>query len=447
MSHLGVGVAGASGLYEAYKRDPKLGDLEKKLGEAGISIDGMNPNRIGTLASAVYGSDGDLRKQAKNLLGLKGADALTPAESKALNEKLAAKNEDELRKIVLALTNTHDLTKDQGQAQRDIEAQMNAAMQDLVKNLIPLTLTIKEGIVELVDVVSLGNSSWARNQKKASDKDRTNNLSGQALDDEIQSVRTSIADYAKKSHEGRPEDREYEILNKPKNDENIARLEAQREAQKNGTYVNPNDGDAGPSRMGPQAPVKARSGMKLSDEQLAYLLDTDRQLGATPGTSAAQIQVESGNDPNAVSSKGAWGLSQLIPSTKRSIEKRLGHKIITPSDQLEAHRYAMKENLREFGNLPDALRAYNGGWNPLTWGNKETAAYVGKINSARDMMPADAKVPGGINPGSRQFEKQQVEVSSNSNIFLFDGVSGKMLNNVAIQTHNRLPSYSGSAVQ
>jgi hypothetical protein len=39
----------------------------------------------------------------------------------------------------------------------------------------------------------------------------------------------------------------------------------------------------------------------------------------------------------------------------------------------------MKENMGRFGNVPDALRAYNGGWNTAKWGNPETAAYAAKV--------------------------------------------------------------------
>src|SRR3990167_6279824 len=39
----------------------------------------------------------------------------------------------------------------------------------------------------------------------------------------------------------------------------------------------------------------------------------------------------------------------------------------------------MGENLRKFGNVPDALRAYNSGWEPAKWSNTETVDYVQKI--------------------------------------------------------------------
>lgn len=132
--------------------------------------------------------------------------------------------------------------------------------------------------------------------------------------------------------------------------------------------------------------VPARRGMKLTAEETAYLAETDKLIQAPSGTSAAQIQTESGNDPDAVSPKGARGLAQLMPDTQRELERRMGRKIVTRMDQLEGHRLLMQENVRAFGNLPDALRAYNAGPRRSKWANPETAAYVGKVEATRRKM-------------------------------------------------------------
>ena len=443
MSHMGVGVGGSAGLYMAYQKDHKLGDLEGKLAAANISTDGMNPNRIGTLANAAYGDRAALARQSKDLLGLKDSDALSGMESGRLKAAMSGGSDDDLRKIVLELSNTHDLTKDEGERQRKVQADMNIAMQTLVKGLIPLTLQIKEGIVELVNVVSFGNSSWAREQKALGDKAKDNDLSGTALDDAISGLDVKIADHEKiRKNFGQKGGEEQYALDKARR----ASLVAQRSAQENNRWDNPNNAGEGGSRMdgGSPTPNKARPGMKLTDAELNYLLETDRLTGAKPGTSAAQIQVESGNDPEAVSPAGAWGLAQLMPDTKKEVERRVKHPIVGRGDQLEAHRILMQENVAKWGNITDAQRAYNGGWTPSKWGNPETSNYAGKINATRDMMPADAKVPGGFNLGSKRFEKQEVEVTSNSNVFLFNGLDGKSIGNTAVQTHNRLPSYAGS---
>lgn len=140
-------------------------------------------------------------------------------------------------------------------------------------------------------------------------------------------------------------------------------------------------GGGGSSRGG-----RVVTGKALSPEVAAYLAETDRIIGAKPGTSAAQAMVESQGDTSAHSGKGAQGLMQIMPKTQAVLEQRAGRKFDAnnPIDSAIMHRMLMKENVNKFGNVEDAQRAYNGGWNPKTWGNAETSAYVGSINATRD---------------------------------------------------------------
>lgn len=78
---------------------------------------------------------------------------------------------------------------------------------------------------------------------------------------------------------------------------------------------------------------------------------------------------------------GAMGHFGLMPATKAAIEKRLGHSI-DPDDftqSLTAASMILRENIGRFGNLTDALKAYNAGWDKSTWDNPETNAYPGKV--------------------------------------------------------------------
>ncbi|QOV06246.1 tape measure protein [Burkholderia phage Maja] len=113
------------------------------------------------------------------------------------------------------------------------------------------------------------------------------------------------------------------------------------------------------------------------------------KLGYTAQDMKAQIAVESKFNPNAVSRAGAIGLGQIMPATGR----KLGYTeedLRDPVKNLDAMARVMKENRLKFGNVEDAMRAYNGGWNPETWGNKETAAYVPKIQRAKAAMAGGA---------------------------------------------------------
>lgn len=118
-----------------------------------------------------------------------------------------------------------------------------------------------------------------------------------------------------------------------------------------------------------------------TDDQLAKAQQQDDKLGLPRGTTARQIDTESKWNPNAVSPKGAMGYVQVVPKTLSKLEQRLNMKL-DPSnydDALTIHGEVMQENLRQFGNLPDALRAYNAGWKQEKWDNPETNGYVETI--------------------------------------------------------------------
>lgn len=102
-------------------------------------------------------------------------------------------------------------------------------------------------------------------------------------------------------------------------------------------------------------------------------------------------RTESTRGQNMVSPAGARGHFGLMPNTNRTWSERLGINIDPDNfDQaLLAGAYTLRENLQRFGNLPDALRAYNGGWRRENWNNPETQAYVGKV------LGGDASAPSG----------------------------------------------------
>jgi len=76
------------------------------------------------------------------------------------------------------------------------------------------------------------------------------------------------------------------------------------------------------------------------------------------------ILVESGFQPDARSQVGARGLMQLMPTTARSLARRLGresYSISDPSFNIEAGTYYLAYLIRRFHSEDLALAAYNGG--------------------------------------------------------------------------------------
>jgi Transglycosylase SLT domain/D-alanyl-D-alanine carboxypeptidase len=73
---------------------------------------------------------------------------------------------------------------------------------------------------------------------------------------------------------------------------------------------------------------------------------------------AAQLYVESGFNPFAVSAAGAQGIAQFMPGTARGMGLR---DPFDPRAAIDAQAHMMRDLLRRFGAVPLALAAYNAG--------------------------------------------------------------------------------------
>lgn len=124
-----------------------------------------------------------------------------------------------------------------------------------------------------------------------------------------------------------------------------------------------------------------------------YVNQAANQYGLDPALLVAQQGVEdSSGDPNAVSSKGAVGVAQLMPKTAANLN-------VDPTDKpaaTMAQAKIMRQNLDKYGDLNTALMAYHGGPNQNIWGPK-TQAYPGKILA--QYIPSDGAKNGVIAQG------------------------------------------------
>jgi hypothetical protein len=119
-------------------------------------------------------------------------------------------------------------------------------------------------------------------------------------------------------------------------------------------------------------------------------------VGVTPSVFSRLVQAESNWNPKAVSSTGAFGLTQLMPATAQEIARQHGWSMAdlqaSPSLQLRAGAEYYKQMLQKFnGNEAQALAAYNmgpAGLQQVLDGKKglpaETSQYVYKILSPID---------------------------------------------------------------
>lgn len=90
---------------------------------------------------------------------------------------------------------------------------------------------------------------------------------------------------------------------------------------------------------------------------LGLISQTANQYGVDPSLALAVAQQESGLNQSARGSKGEVGVFQLMPGTAAS----LGVDPYSLSDNIRGGIMYLKQQLDRFGNVSDALAAYNAG--------------------------------------------------------------------------------------
>lgn len=105
-------------------------------------------------------------------------------------------------------------------------------------------------------------------------------------------------------------------------------------------------------------PAPVKQPRRVSGPYGSLVAKAARQNEVSPRLLSSVIQAESNFRPRAVSSKGALGLMQLMPSTARSLAVR---DPMDPAQNVQAGARYLKQLLAKFGNLNLALAAYNAG--------------------------------------------------------------------------------------
>jgi hypothetical protein len=112
------------------------------------------------------------------------------------------------------------------------------------------------------------------------------------------------------------------------------------------------------------------------------------------------VQVESGNNPNAISNKGAIGQAQLMPDTA----KELGVNPYVPSENLQGGREYLAQMLKRFnGNMQQATEAYNNG----PYGDLSGNTYSNKVFNSQ---PSDLNLQPIRGYGMSAQEKADLEL-------------------------------------
>lgn len=131
--------------------------------------------------------------------------------------------------------------------------------------------------------------------------------------------------------------------------------------------------------MPQKAPGNEKIPYRQNDNTSQYddlLSEAGRKYGVDPRLLKAIMKQESAGDPYAISRAGARGLMQIMPSNFKSTGVT---DWTDPRQNIFAGAQIMAENMRNAGgNIPLALRYYNGGYDRSRWG-RENAAYPGSV--------------------------------------------------------------------
>jgi len=133
-----------------------------------------------------------------------------------------------------------------------------------------------------------------------------------------------------------------------------------------------------PAPVEPSAPQPTTSSRDLP----SIISDASVRSQIDPDFIASVIRAESGNNPRAVSRKGAQGLMQLMPQTASTLGVR---NIFDPAENVDGGVRYLRELLLQYsGDAAKALAAYNAGPQRVQqYGGvppyRETHAYVARV--------------------------------------------------------------------
>lgn len=432
-NHLGIGINQAMTLLSINPNE--IGEMQK-YGDLGK----LTSSGIGNISKALYGNSDDRKALADSFLRRQDVSS---ADKEKLSSVMGSGSEAAQREMLARLSAQYDQEKTMGSDIRDSKARLDNIATTLADKLVPLTQEMRHGIMAIAGNGSKSPREIMADVLKLESKDRQESIKGdyagkrQAAVDEAKAILTQrdealsqlkknranmtpeeiaaaqnriigLTDqYTRKAEEVRLRilklmEEEAEAIKKEVEERN-KRIEDLKKQPVNpdaptesgsgqipagtggsgGRYFSTG---AAATVPGNQSISRRRGGRHFgalaNDPALRQDVSAaEREIGAPPGLMWAQMEQESGFDPNAVSPAGAMGLAQVMPGTLASLERRLGRKLnpYDPKDAVLIQKEVMRENYDRFGSWDDALRAYNGGWNKSRWGNRETSSYVPSI--------------------------------------------------------------------
>lgn len=386
--------------------DPQqLGGMTGRMGRLGLDIGKLSSTGISALSNIESGGPATLRAQADALRN--GKKPLSDDERRRLDGALAGGDNEKLKDILTELSYTREQESTEGSKTRESIQGVEKRIQELATHLVTPMNTMRDALILMAGGGKLGATGIAIGAAEADAREKVDNLKSRfegdakdqqsIIDDNGLKAQERLKAESRLKERNMLDPKEAEAERERRNKEVAAMQERAKQAEdrlgelrqelRNQTKAVEADRDnkIGTIRAANTPATASKVGAGATPELLAKLSAADKELGLTPGTSAAVFQTESRFNGNAVSRAGARGYAQIMPKTQAALERRHG-RTFDPSnsdDSVFMYSAVMKENMGKFGNQDDALRAYNGGWNTAGWGNPETAGYVPKVNANR----------------------------------------------------------------
>lgn len=150
--------------------------------------------------------------------------------------------------------------------------------------------------------------------------------------------------------------------------------------------------DALASALDPITAQRLAEAGHLSPETYNRYQDLQRAETLDPQLVNAVIQAESSGNPNAVSSKGAQGLMQIMPETGAEVARKLGmssYDLKNPDDNKKIGTAYLQELMQKYGGDTElALAAYNAGMGRV---DKVLGSTVGDRSDILAALPEETR--------------------------------------------------------
>ncbi|WP_201401997.1 lytic transglycosylase domain-containing protein [Kaistia sp. 32K] len=419
-NHLGINMNQAMAMLAI---DPnQTGEMERRLGAAGVSLTDMNAAGIASMAKVMFGSDADRTSVAQALRSRTGAGSLSADEQRQLDMVMGGDDVGAQKELLTRLVASRDQEQTQGKDIRDSKAALDNIKTAVADKLIPLTQEMRNGIMHIAGRGEKSSADIQEEVMRADSRGRAQAIKGKygsligEQDKRIVDARLSEdpADYSTTENSRRiQEEANREIarlkgeqadLLAEENDMLGERIKAMRDDESRrlmpaNASMHMGGGPVGRFANGSgarsRAPVGGGGGGRmpkglgqLSQDPAfrALVSGYEREIGAPEGLLWAQIEQESRYHTNAVSPKGAEGLAQFMPGTRAGLERKFGRSFdpYDPQDAAFMQKELMRELFQQFGNWDDALRGYNAGPSTSRWNNSETRNYVPSIRGIMD---------------------------------------------------------------